>query len=63
LPNDIAQQDRLLRHHDLIKTRLGGRLILAPIQEHPQRILDLGTGIGLWAIEMGKSASLMDWNR
>jgi hypothetical protein len=23
-----------LRHHDLIKARLGGRLILAPIQVH-----------------------------
>jgi hypothetical protein len=61
LPNDIAQQDRLLRHHDLIKTRLGGRLILAPIQENPQRIIDLGTGIGLWAIEMGMRALLSDW--
>lgn len=32
---------------------LDGRLYLAPIDEHPQRILDLGCGTGLWAIEMG----------
>jgi hypothetical protein len=53
LPNDVAQQDRLLRHHDLIKTRLDGELILAPLSRDPHKILDLGTGIGLWAIEMG----------
>lgn len=54
LPNDIAQQDRLLRHHDLIKTRLGSKLALAPLPPNPQRVIDLGTGVGLWAIEMGK---------
>ncbi|KAH0558736.1 hypothetical protein GP486_004618 [Trichoglossum hirsutum] len=32
---------------------LGGRLYLAPIGENPQRILDIGTGTGIWAIEMG----------
>jgi ubiquinone/menaquinone biosynthesis C-methylase UbiE len=30
---------------------LGGRLFLAPINQ-PQNILDVGTGTGLWAIEM-----------
>jgi ubiquinone/menaquinone biosynthesis C-methylase UbiE len=39
----------------LIKTVLGGKLVLVPIQPNPQRILDLGTGIGLWAIEMGEN--------
>ena len=32
---------------------LDGKLFLAPIGDHPQRILDLGCGTGLWAIEMG----------
>lgn len=32
---------------------LDGKFFLAPIDEHPQRILDLGCGTGLWAIEMG----------
>jgi hypothetical protein len=38
----------------LIKTYLKGKLIVAPIQSNPQLIVDLGTGIGLWAIEMGE---------
>jgi methylase of polypeptide subunit release factors len=47
--------DRLdLFHHCLI-LRTDGKLHLAPIDPHPQRILDLGTGSGIWAIEMGKS--------
>jgi ubiquinone/menaquinone biosynthesis C-methylase UbiE len=33
--------------------RCGGELHLAPIGENPQRILDLGTGTGIWAIDMG----------
>lgn len=32
---------------------LDGRLFLAPIGENPQRILDLATGTGIWAIDMG----------
>lgn len=30
---------------------LGGKLHLAPLQS-PQRILDLGTGTGIWAIDI-----------
>jgi hypothetical protein len=33
--------------------RMGGELHFAPIGENPQRILDLGTGTGIWAIDMG----------
>jgi len=33
---------------------MGNKLHLAPIGERPARILDVGTGTGIWAIEMGK---------
>ncbi|KAL1987597.1 hypothetical protein VTN96DRAFT_3197 [Rasamsonia emersonii] len=52
-PNDEQEQDRLDMFHHIFKLALGGKLFLAPIQrEGPLRILDIGTGTGIWAIEM-----------
>jgi methylase of polypeptide subunit release factors len=31
---------------------LSGELHKAPIESKPQRILDVGTGTGIWAIDM-----------
>lgn len=33
---------------------LGNKLHLAPIGKSPQRILDIGTGTGIWAIDAGE---------
>ncbi|KAL1651963.1 hypothetical protein SLS58_000086 [Diplodia intermedia] len=52
LPNDEAEMDRLDLFHHILTLRCGGELHLAPIAENPQRILDIGTGTGIWAIEM-----------
>lgn len=41
--------------HKLTEVTLRGKLNLAPIPKDPQRILDIGTGTGIWAIEMGKT--------
>jgi ubiquinone/menaquinone biosynthesis C-methylase UbiE len=30
---------------------MGGKLHLAPIGDNPQKILDIGTGTGIWAID------------
>lgn len=50
LPNDEREQDRLDLQHHTFKIICNGQLHLAPI-DHPQRVLDLATGTGIWAIE------------
>ena len=52
LPNDEEEQDRLDLTHHLWLLVGGGDIIKAPIQS-PQKVLDLGTGTGIWAIEFG----------
>lgn len=37
---------------------LGGRLCLCPKNEGARRVLDLGTGSSIWAMEYGKSGTL-----
>lgn len=51
LPNDEKELDRLDLQHHVFTLCLGGELYLAPIKR-PKRVLDLGTGTGLWAILM-----------
>ncbi|KAL5409983.1 hypothetical protein PMIN03_005677 [Paraphaeosphaeria minitans] len=52
-PNDDEENDRLDLYHHIQTLSLGGELHLAPIGDNPQRILDVGTGTGIWAIDMG----------
>lgn len=40
--------------HKMVEVSLGGKLNLAPIPKNSKRILDVGTGTGIWAIETGK---------
>ena len=49
-PNDEREKDRLDVAHEMVKACLHGKLLTAPLK-NPQRILDLGTGTGIWAIE------------
>ncbi|KAL1996409.1 hypothetical protein VTN49DRAFT_174 [Thermomyces lanuginosus] len=50
LPNDETENDRLDMLHELCLRLLHRKLYLAPVK-NPQRVIDLGTGTGIWAIE------------
>lgn len=50
-PNDDVEQEREDMKHAMIKLLSNQKLNFAPIGEHPQEILDIGTGTGIWAIE------------
>lgn len=50
LPIDEAEQDRNDLQHCKFMLLLGDRLHLAPIRSDPARILDLGSGSGIWAM-------------
>ncbi|KAH7403098.1 S-adenosyl-L-methionine-dependent methyltransferase [Cadophora sp. MPI-SDFR-AT-0126] len=52
LPNDEKEQDRLDLLHHIFKLMLSGTLFIAPIPPNPQRVLDFGTGTGIWALDM-----------
>ncbi|KAF4308157.1 S-adenosyl-L-methionine-dependent methyltransferase-17 [Botryosphaeria dothidea] len=50
LPNDDQELDRLDMHHHISLLMLDDKLSMAPINK-PQRVLDVGTGTGIWAID------------
>ena len=50
-PNDEKEQDRMDIMHKMVEVALGS-LYLAPVKD-PKRVLDLGTGTGIWALEFG----------
>lgn len=52
-PNDEQELDRLDMQHHIWKQINDSKLYFAPLQD-PKRILDIGTGSGIWPIEMGK---------
>ncbi|PMD32177.1 S-adenosyl-L-methionine-dependent methyltransferase, partial [Hyaloscypha variabilis F] len=53
LPNDTREQDRLDLQHHSFRIMLDGKLNLAPVN-NPQRVLDLATGTGIWAVEFAQ---------
>ncbi|KAI0379113.1 S-adenosyl-L-methionine-dependent methyltransferase [Hypomontagnella monticulosa] len=55
-PNDDVEQEREDMKHTMVKM-LCQQLHFAPIGANPQEILDVGTGTGIWAIEMGDTYS------
>jgi hypothetical protein len=57
LPNDEEENERLDIHHALICTAMDGKLFFAPIGDTPQRVLDIATGTGIWAMDFGMLVS------
>ena len=53
MPNDESELDRLDLMHQLLRITMRDQLHFAPITERNPKILDVGTGTGIWAIEMG----------
>ncbi|KAF8544005.1 putative TAM domain methyltransferase [Trichophaea hybrida] len=51
LPVDETEQKRLDIHHEIMTELLGGELYKAPLK-NPRHILDVGTGTGIWAMEI-----------
>ncbi|KAK3182322.1 hypothetical protein K4F52_006324 [Lecanicillium sp. MT-2017a] len=55
LPNDEAEQLREgIKHRLYLDYILHGHYFIAPIGDSPQKIVDLGTGTGLWAFEVAE---------
>merc|ERR1712000_207996 len=51
-PNDEPEQERENMKHAMIVHACNGKLHFAPLVK-PRDILDVGTGTGIWAIDMG----------
>ncbi|KAJ5585305.1 uncharacterized protein N7459_005105 [Penicillium hispanicum] len=56
MPNDEEEQDRMdITHHMSVKQHISDDpLYNAPIKSSPQNILDLGTGTGIWAMDIAE---------
>jgi hypothetical protein len=50
-PNDEKQNNLLDIAHHLYVLMLDCKLFLAPIEDNPKAVLDIGTGTGIWAMD------------
>ena len=62
VPNDEEQQDQLDLFHSIYTKAIStqeeqAKLSIAPIGSKPQRVLDVGTGTGIWAIDFADEYS------
>lgn len=54
-PNDEREQDRYDLMHEVFVAGMGDKLFFAPVNGEMSRVLDIGTGTGIWAIQLGWS--------
>lgn len=57
MPNDEDEKERLDIMHEMFLTMMERKLFLAPLGNLAGRVLDLGTGSGIWAIQFGEHPS------
>ncbi|KAA8629316.1 hypothetical protein SMACR_06716 [Sordaria macrospora] len=50
-PNDKKHLDALEIYHEAIELMLDHKLHMAPIKDNIERAIDIGTGLGIWAID------------
>jgi SAM-dependent methyltransferase len=50
-PNDGKQNESMDINHHLLTIALDGRLFRAPLKDNIQKVIDIGTGTGIWAID------------
>ncbi|KAG6025362.1 hypothetical protein E4U19_003231 [Claviceps sp. Clav32 group G5] len=53
MPIDHIEQNREDLKHSMLMMLTENKLFFSPIGDHPQKILDIGTGTGIWAVEVG----------
>ncbi|KAK0712663.1 S-adenosyl-L-methionine-dependent methyltransferase, partial [Lasiosphaeria miniovina] len=58
IPNDEREQERENMRHAMMLELTEGKHFFAPIGDSPQKIIDLGTGTGIWAIEVAEKFPL-----
>ncbi|KAJ6596137.1 hypothetical protein DFH09DRAFT_1134190 [Mycena vulgaris] len=56
LPTDHEEKDRLILQHQMLKKLFGDRILWAPIElEGNGKVLEVGTGPGLWILDLAAS--------
>ena len=55
LPNDEQEQERMDLQYHALRLAFGDKLFFAPIGENPTHILDIGTGTGIWPMDVAES--------
>ncbi|KAG8531650.1 uncharacterized protein KY384_003281 [Bacidia gigantensis] len=55
LPNDENEQERMDLQYHALRLAFGDKLFFAPIDDSPATILDIGTGTGIWVIDIAEA--------
>lgn len=54
LPNDEQEQERMDLQYHALRIAFGDKLYFAPIGDNPTHIIDIGTGTGIWPMDVAE---------